>query len=206
MQPASKPERPEAVVFDLGGVLVQFDERPLFELLRPELGRANWWEFVLHSEAFRGFETGILSTQAMAVVAVAELCRPGVGVPAFLEALGRWPSQSFPGARECVQRVKNTGVRRALLSNTNPLHWGILAPGFADLFDHLVLSFEIGVLKPSPLAFQCAEDRLGLRGNQLLFFDDNPHNVQAAIDRGWQAVRVAGPVDIHAALDEADWA
>ena len=199
------PNAPKVVVFDLGGVLVSFDETPLYAVLRPEVDHAAWWAFVLHHPVFRGFETGTIATEAMAAVAVRELCRAEVDVPSFIGQLSRWPEEPFPGARACVQRVRNAGVPTVMLSNTNPLHWTILRPKFADLFDQTVLSFETGFLKPDPKAFAAAEERTGRSAHEILFFDDNPHNVAESRARGWQAVQVRGPSDIHAALDAVNW-
>ena len=198
--------RPQLVVFDLGGVLVSFDETPLYTVFRPEVDHAVWWDFVLHHPAFRGFETGTFSTGEMARVAVRDLCRDGVDVPEFLAQLSRWPEEPFPGARECVERVRKSGIPTAMLSNTNPLHWGILRPKFADLFGTTFLSFETGFLKPDPQAFAPVEAATGFAGDQILFFDDNLRNIEAATSRGWNAVQVRGPADVNAVLDAMEWA
>lgn len=188
-----------AYVFDLGGVLVRFDESVLRPVLRDDVDAAGWWRFVLHSPAFRGFELGTVSTEAMAEVAVRELCQIGVSPREFLAALAQWPAQLQPGAVEVVRRARATCRPVVMLSNTNPLHWGLLAPHFEAEFDHLVLSFRSGALKPAPEAFACVE-ALGFAAPELCFFDDNPGNVEAARARGWQAHRVDGPADIGAVL------
>lgn len=193
---------PPVVVFDLGGVLVQFDEAPLYEVFRPDVTHAIWWEFVLHSPTFRGFETGTFTTEQMAAVAVPHLCRAEVDIPTFLRQLSLWPAEPFPGARDIVQRVRTAGFRTLMLSNTNPLHWGILKPKFADLFDHCVLSFETGWLKPNPEAFAVVEQFENYRGSDILFFDDNLKNIAAARARGWNAIAVSGPHEIASYFDE----
>jgi len=125
---------------------------------------------------------------------VATLCRPGVSVPAFLDALRRWAETVPPEALDCVERARTFGVPLAMLSNTNPLHWPGLAPRLASSFDHLVLSYRTGHLKPSPGAFAAVEALVG--AENLVFFDDNAHNVSAATARGWNAVLVRGPADV----------
>lgn len=193
---------PRVVVFDLGGVLVQFDEAPLFEVFRPDVTHAAWWDFVLHSPTFRGFEIGTFSTEQMAAVALRELCKPDVDIATFLRQLSLWPAEPFPGARPVVKRVRDAGFRTLMLSNTNPLHWGILKPKFADLFDHCVLSFETGSLKPAPEAFAAVEAFENCPGSDILFFDDNTKNIAAAQARGWNAIQVGGPADVSAHLDK----
>jgi len=195
------PSVPAAFVFDLGGVLVPFRPAALEPVLRPDVDDAAWWRFVLASPAYRGFETGTVSAEALGAAALAELGCPGVGVAELLAALGRGADTAAPGAAACVARARAFGVPVVLLSNTNPLHWGLLGPQLAASFDHLVLSYRSGHLKPEPGAFAAAEAAVGLAPAGLCFFDDNPHNVAAAAARGWQAHRVTGPADIEAVLD-----
>ncbi len=194
--------RPAAFVFDLGGVLVQFDEAPLRPLFRPEVDSASFWRFVVESREYRAFELGPDGTEAMGAAAVATLCRPGVTVPAFLDALRRWADTVTPEAIACVERARSLGIPLAMLSNTNPLHWPGLAPRLAAPFDHLVLSYRTGHLKPSPGAFAAVEALVGAAN--LVFFDDNAHNVAAAAARGWRAVQVRGPADVLAWFDTFD--
>jgi putative hydrolase of the HAD superfamily len=59
--------------------------------------------------------------------------------------------------------------------------------GFGGLFDHLFFSCEIGCSKPSARFYAAIEERLGLKGESILFFDDDARNVEAARARGWRA-------------------
>lgn len=59
--------------------------------------------------------------------------------------------------------------------------------GFAALFDRLFFSCELGCMKPDPQFYAQVEQRLGLSGAAILFWDDAAENVQAARQRGWQA-------------------
>ncbi len=189
-----------AYVFDLGGVLARFDEAPLYPLFRPDIDHAAWWRFVLHHPAFRGFELGTVTTEAMAEVAVRELCHTGVSPAEFLVALARWPTAVQPGAVAVLRRARARGVPVVLLSNTNPLHWGLLGVHFRQELDHAYVSYETGALKPEAEAFAVVERGLAVEPAGLCFFDDNPHNIAAAAARGWQAHRVNGPADIAVVL------
>lgn len=189
-----------AVVIDLGGVLVRFDEQVFAGVFGARTDSAAWWRFVIEHPAFRGFELGTVPVAAMAAAAVEELCLPGVTPEAFVEVLAAWPATPFPGARDVVLRARALGVPVVLLSNTNPLHWGILRSEFESAFDRCFLSFETGALKPDPAAFANVECALGLPPEGLLFFDDNARNIAVSAARGWQSVRVTGPAEIAAEL------
>lgn len=59
-------------------------------------------------------------------------------------------------------------------------------------FDALALSWEIGVEKPHPRAYEIALQRLGATPEETLFFDDNEDNVRAARELGIQATLFTG--------------
>ncbi len=59
--------------------------------------------------------------------------------------------------------------------------------GFVDIFDHLFISCEIGAQKPQPAYYPHIEKVLGLKKEEMLFFDDGLENVKAAYERGWHA-------------------
>ena len=66
------------------------------------------------------------------------------------------------------------------------------AMGFEALFDRLYFSCELDCQKPDPEFFRHIEADLGLRGDQLLFWDDNPGWAAAARALGWQAEVFSG--------------
>ncbi len=59
--------------------------------------------------------------------------------------------------------------------------------GFSVLFDHLFFSYTLATKKPDALFYQKVEDALGLKGDQILFWDDSPSHIAAAKARGWHA-------------------
>jgi putative hydrolase of the HAD superfamily len=57
-----------------------------------------------------------------------------------------------------------------------------------DLFDEVVLSYQIGTTKPDPIMYQAIIDRLGVQPNECLFIDDQPHYCEAAKAVGIEAI------------------
>ena len=80
--------------------------------------------------------------------------------------------------------------KTALLSNVGRGAMDrLFAPGeLEELFDAVVLSSEIGAIKPMQEAYQAAANRLGLRINECLMVDDIMVNVEGARRVGMQAV------------------
>jgi putative hydrolase of the HAD superfamily len=59
--------------------------------------------------------------------------------------------------------------------------------GFAEVFDRLFFSCELGCQKPDHAYYQIVEGELGFEGQELLFWDDSAVNVQSARRWGWKA-------------------
>lgn len=81
-----------------------------------------------------------------------------------------------------------------LLSNTNAIHWEMLRETYPllGLFDHHVLSFEIGAMKPSPRIYAEAVRRAGCLPQECFFTDDVPAYVEGAIRAGLDAIQFTG--------------
>lgn len=93
-----------------------------------------------------------------------------------------------------VLAARRTGVRTGLLSNS----WGDSGyprHRFAELFDIVVISGEVGLRKPDPAIYALAAQRLGLPPGDCVFVDDLDINVHAA-----QAAGMAGVV--HRSADQ----
>ena len=80
--------------------------------------------------------------------------------------------------------------RIGLISNAwSGLRDYITRSDFADVFDELVISAEVGLVKPDPRIYHLALDRLAVAPEESLFLDDMPANVQAALSIGMKAVQ-----------------
>ncbi|MHC5067444.1 MAG: HAD family hydrolase [Planctomycetota bacterium] len=91
----------------------------------------------------------------------------------------------------------------AALSNTNPPHVDTVRADsdLLDHFDHLFLSYEMGLIKPDAAIYEAVCQQLNCPGEQILFVDDGRPNVEAARRCGMHAVQVTSPAEIIAALD-----
>ncbi len=92
-----------------------------------------------------------------------------------------------------VERLAAAGNRLGILSNTNPRDWAFVTRGqfpfLTEHFEHAVLSFEVGSMKPEPEIFAAAVKRAGVPAEQVFFVDDMPENVAGARAAGLDAVQ-----------------
>jgi len=70
-----------------------------------------------------------------------------------------------------------------------------------DAFDSIILSSEVGLLKPDPLIFHLAIERLGVQAKQAIFVDDMPRNVEGAKKAGLLGVHFQNSLQMRADLE-----
>jgi putative hydrolase of the HAD superfamily len=191
------------VLFDVGGVLVELDG---METMLGWLGSGKtaeeMWARWLRSTAVRQFETGLIEAPEFAVAATREF-ELDIEPARFLKSFEGWPKGLYPGAMEVVARIP-ARYRRALLSNSNALHWPRLLNdmGLADAFEHRFVSHLTAKIKPDRAAFEHVVASLGCSPHHVLFLDDNQLNVDAARSFGMHAQRVVGPLEAQRVLIE----
>lgn len=196
--------RIRVVLFDVGGVLVELGG---VETLLGWLGSGatveQLWPVWLRSPAVRAFEGGRIEPLAFARAIVSEL-NLSIAPEVFLESFAAWPTRPYPGALELVASIPER-YQRALLSNSNPLHWPRVIDGMAlgSRFDHCFSSHLTGKLKPDAEAFEHVAQALGCEPSEVLFLDDNQLNVDAARAIGMQADRARGVEESQQALRRA---
>ncbi len=182
----------KAILFDLGGVLVEWDGvTPLVRLtdgrITPEQARRFW----LESPWVQRFETDLCSELEFASGVIKELginLKPGE----FIEEFSRWDRGPFEGATEILKELQEE-FSLYCLSNNNKIHWK--NPGIKTLliyFSRTFVSFETGFMKPDPSAFKWVLDHIPESPAQILFLDDNQECVDAAVGLGLKARRVDG--------------
>ena len=175
----------EAIVFDLGGVIVAHDNRVLVERLASRCPQGVTAGHVRSLIRRQSWETGApistLHGQLSAELGYGEAWE------AFVED---WCCHLAldPAMLAFVQRL--AGEHRVLLfSNTNREHWEhlVAASGGALAGFEAYLSHELGRAKPAEDAFALVAERAGIEPARSIFFDDVLANVEGARRAGFQA-------------------
>jgi HAD superfamily hydrolase (TIGR01509 family) len=193
--------KPEIVLFDLGGVLINFRGVSQMGKFSGITDPEELWGRWLSCRWVRSFEAGRCSELAFAA-GVVDDWRLKMSPAAYLEEFRSWPTGVLPGAEELVGEVKRR-LPVSCFSNTNALHWQSAQTWpLMSLFDHSFLSFEMGMLKPDQEAFEYVARALGVPRGRILFLDDNQLNVDAALELGFRSIRVVGVDDVRRALAE----
>lgn len=100
-----------------------------------------------------------------------------------------------------IHKLHADGHAIALLSNeVRSLRGKLDALGIADLFNPLVISAEIGVMKPAAEAYNAVLSRLQRPASETIFIDDMPVNIDAANALGIHGVLYRAGMDLETAL------
>ncbi|OWY37328.1 hypothetical protein CEK28_17495 [Xenophilus sp. AP218F] len=199
-------KQPKVLVFDLGGVLVDWNGiDPLMRLSGGKLSREQARRFWIDNPLTAKLDTGDCSPLDFSA-AMADTLQLQIAPQAMQRQLEDWLAGVYPGADELLDAL----ARRfplAALSNNNALHWGKIEREFKLLprFGHCYASHLLRLRKPDAAIYRHVERDLGLNGEQLAFFDDNIECVEAARALGWQAFHTVGLAQLRETLTEQGW-
>ena len=181
---------PKAVVFDLGKVLLNFDYGRAAEALAPltRIDAASIRQLIDQSPLLHQFETGLISFDQLLGIFTQETGYRG-DVKTFHTAFGDIFSE-IPPMVELHRQLHARGIPTHVLSNTNEIAVEWVRKGFPFFarFNSYIYSHEVRAMKPAPAIYAALESSAGFTGPDLLYIDDRPENIDAAIERGWQSL------------------
>lgn len=137
---------------------------------------------------------------------VEQVLAEGFGMRADLSDFARrWLEPHAPDPRweRRLRALRDEGHVVGLLSNMMPSfepHWRAAAPP-VELFDELILSFEVGLRKPDPAIYALAAERAGAAPERCVLVDDVEANCAGARASGWRTVLATTPEATIAGLD-----
>jgi len=191
------------IIFDYGGVLLDWNPRYLYRKLFPgdeqamerflaEIGFSEW---NVQQDAGRPFS-----------VAVAELCARYPHYcdliraydERFLEAVGG----AIPGTVDILGHLHRAGFPLYGLSNWSAEKFRLVRPRYAffDWFQGMVISGEVGIVKPDPRIFHLLLEQVARPANECLLIDDSAANIAAAQCLGFQTILFRSPAQLEAEM------
>ncbi len=198
------PARKKTLIFDLGGVLLDWDPRYLYRKVFDDRVEMEYFlekvcspEWNAQMDTARPFQD-----------AIDELIPR---YPQYAEPIqmyySRWYEMmggDFPETVNILRQLKEAGYPLAALSNWSGETFPRVRKEhrFLDWFDPLVLSFQLGVAKPHPEIYQALLKELGEQARDCLFIDDSDENVQEAKRQGFSTIHFQSPAGLREALSE----
>lgn len=199
---------PEAVVFDIGNVLVQWDPRHLYrKVFDDEAEMEAFLAQVCTMDWHMDHDRGVSFTENAARLK-ARHPDSAVLIDLWGERRGEMAPDRVPGVAPMVEALSAAGIPLYGLSNMPHGFFDELAARFPELrlLRETVVSAELGVLKPDPAIYLALIERTGLRPDATLFIDDSAKNVEAARKLGFIAHHFTGAEGLRAALQASGFA
>ena len=178
----------EAVVFDVGRVLFQWDLRHLF---RPHFADAAELERFVAEVVTEEWHFQHDAGRPVAEM-LSERCAEFPQHTALIETYARSFNDSIPGpvpgSLELVEALAERGMPLFAITNFGAEFWAGFSPNWPVFarFREIVVSGVEKLTKPDPAIFELAARRFGHSPATMLFVDDNAANIAAAAALGWQ--------------------
>lgn len=183
------------IVFDLGGVLIDWNPRYLYKKIFASTEEMEWFlsnvctpEWNARQDAGRPF------AEALALVTEK--------YPKYAAQINdyyaRWEETlggPIKGTVALWQELKNKGYRIYALTNWSAETFPIAKQkyDFLQKMDGIVVSGEEKMNKPNPEIYKRLLARYGLQANNCVYIDDSLPNVEAAVQLGFDAIHFVSP-------------
>lgn len=185
---------PEAVIFDIGNVLIEWQPERFYDaVIGPERRREMFAQVDLHAMNDR------VDKGAEFQSTVYDCAK---SFPQWADEIRMWHDRWLEIARPEIPRsvrlmraLRERGLPVFALTNFGIGTWEIATPVYPFLteFDRLYISGHMQVTKPAARIYEMVEQDCGLSPEAILFADDRPENIAAAAARGWQVHLFEGP-------------
>lgn len=194
----------KAVIFDLGRVIVPFDFARGYSRIAALTGldQVEIPERIRPTGLVDRLESGTIEPREF-VSRISEVLGLKCSYEEFCEI---WSSIFLPATlipEEMLVKIA-ARFRLVLLSNTNAIHFDMIRANYPHLrhFHALVLSHEVGAMKPSPRIYEQAVAAAGCRPEECFFTDDVAEYVEGARRYGIDAVQFESVEQIERELHE----
>lgn len=190
------------VIFDFGGVLVDWNPHYLFDPYFGSKEKADWF---LKNICTMSWNVEVDGGKPIAQ-AVAELSaiHPEWG-PEIHLYFDRWiemMGDEISGMQQLMLDLKAKGLRLLGLTNWSSETFCQVRHRYKvfDLLDGMLVSGEEHIVKPSPAIFHRMIEKFSLKADECLFIDDNPANVAGSNAEGLPAILFTGADDLRKRL------
>lgn len=186
----------KAIIFDFGGVLIGWDPRNLYSRYFPGQPQAmedflkeiNFMEWNAQQDRGRSF------TEAVAIH-MEQFPHRAHLISAYHENWKESLTGAIDGTVEILRTLKKKGYPLYGLSNWASETFAVVRHEyeFLGLFEDIVISGDVKLIKPEPEIFELCLQRIGRPASQCLLIDDSDANIRVAQKMGFDTVHFESP-------------
>lgn len=189
-------------VFDLGGVLIDWNPRHLYRnLFEHEADMEDFLANICTAEWNQQQDAGRSFAQGCAALKLEHPANADM-IDAWFERFDETMAGPIAGTVEILSELRERQVPIYALSNWSAETFPIAQRRFEFLrwFRAILLSAEVHLVKPDPRIFECFCERFALRPEQIIYIDDSQYNVNAARGIGMHGIRFSDPASLREEL------
>ncbi len=196
----------KAIIFDFGAVLVEWEPRHIFRNYFPDnaaieafLQEIDFKQWNVEQDKGRSFTEGI--------ELLSQKFPQHTGIfHAFQERWGESIVGEIEGTVQLLHELKAKGHPVYGLSNWSAETFPIARARYAffELFDDMVISGEVKLVKPEPAIFEYCLQKIGRPAHECLFIDDSEPNIIAATKLGFDCVHFKSPQQLKEELHKRE--
>jgi 2-haloacid dehalogenase len=196
-------ERP-VIVYDLGGVLIDWNPRHLYRKLIEDEAIMEWFLAEVCHTAWNEEQDRGRTFAAAIEEAAARHPEYRPLIAAYFERWAEMMAGEIEGAVVILEELKSAGYELHALTNWSAETFPFARDRFAFLewFESILVSADVGLIKPDPAIFRLLLERIGRTPAACIYIDDNPNNVAAAAALGFDAIAFRGAPRLREALGE----
>lgn len=184
-----------SIIFDFGNVLVKWDAHALYKRFFPSpeavnsfLQEIHFSDWNTHQDAGRTFKDGVAALSA-------EFPQYEEYIKAYDVYWEDSIAETYTETVEVIKQLKEKGYKLYLLSNFSAEKFPLMQKryDFLSLFDDMIISGEVKLVKPDPAIFLYTLNRINKTAEECIFIDDSLPNITTARKLGFNTVLFQSP-------------
>ena len=204
----SKNKQRTAMVFDLGGVLIDWDPKHLFrKIFKDNKKEMDHFLTVVCPQEWNVQQDAGNSFSAAIEECIREFPEYSDLIRAYMDRWDEMVPGEIPGTVTVLAALRQAGYPLYALSNWSAETFQRIIGRFEFLkwFDEIIISGNVKVVKPDPAIYTMLLDRIQYKPQDCLFIDDSSTNVEAARQLGFQTIRFTSAEHLWSALREKNF-
>ena len=202
MAQAAGKRRP-VIVYDLGGVLIDWNPRHLYRKLIEDEATMEWFLAEVCHTAWNEEQDRGRSFAAAIEEAAARHPEYRPLIEAYFERWAEMMAGEIEGSVAILEQLKDAGYELHALTNWSAETFPHARERFAFLewFETILVSADVGLIKPDPAIFRLLLARISRTPAECIYIDDNPKNVASAAALGFDAIAFHSAAQLRDALE-----
>lgn len=193
------------IVFDLGGVLIDWDPRHLYRKIFADQQEMEAFLRDVCSPAWNAQTDGETSFQDAIEELIPQFPAYASQIRAYFSRWEEMVAGIYPETVQILAELREAGYPLAALSNWSSETFPIVNARyeFLDWFSPLIISGQVGLIKPDPQIFSLLVCSLDRPAGECLYIDDLEENIQVAAQVGFQTILYSSPQQLRTELTSA---